>query len=68
MTKSSGKSLWSDAWRRLKRNRASVVSLWFILFVCAVAILAPWIAPFSFETQNIDRALSYEEAACELHV
>ncbi len=57
MTKSSGKSLWSDAWRRLKRNRASVVSLWFILFVCAVAILAPWIAPFSFETQNIDRAL-----------
>ncbi len=52
-----GKSLWSDGWARLKRNRAAVISLWFIVFVCLVAILAPWIAPYSFETQNIDRAL-----------
>ena len=51
------KSLWNDAWRRLKKNRASIVSFYFILFVCAVAILAPWISPYSFETQNIDRLL-----------
>lgn len=51
------KSLWSDAWKRLKRNRAAVISLWFIIFVCLVAAFAPWIAPYSFETQDIDRML-----------
>lgn len=53
----AGKSLWSDAWKRLKRNRAAVISLWFIVAVCVIAALAPWLAPYSYETQNIDRAL-----------
>lgn len=52
-----GRSLWSDAWRRLKKNRAAVISLYFIIFVCLMAVFAPLIAPYSFETQNIDRAL-----------
>ncbi len=52
-----GKSLWSDAWKRLKKNRAAYFSFYFIVFVCLIAILAPWIAPYSYETQNIDRAL-----------
>ncbi len=52
-----GKSLWSDGWKRLRRNRAAVWSLWLIIGVCLMAILAPWISPYSFETQNIDRAL-----------
>jgi len=52
-----GKSLWSDAWKRLKKNRGAWLSLYFICFVCLVAVFAPLIAPFSFETQNIDRAL-----------
>jgi oligopeptide transport system permease protein len=51
------KSLWSDGWKRLRKNRASVFSFWFIIFVCLVAVFAPLIAPYSFETQNIDRAL-----------
>ena len=50
-------SLGSDAWRRLKSNRAAAISLYFIIFVCLVAVLAPWIAPYSFETQNVDRLL-----------
>jgi oligopeptide transport system permease protein len=50
-------SLWSDGWKRLRRNRASIFSLWFIVFVCLVGIFAPWIAPYSYETQNIGRAL-----------
>lgn len=55
--KDKGKSLWSDAWKRLKKNRGALLSLYFILFVCLVACLASFIAPFSFETQDIDRAL-----------
>lgn len=57
MSKAVQKSLWNDAWKRLKKNKASVFSLYFIIFVCLVAILAPWISPYSFETQNIDRLL-----------
>lgn len=53
----SGKSLWSDGWKRLKKNRAAFFSLWFIVFICVVAAFAPVIAPYSYETQNIDRAL-----------
>jgi oligopeptide transport system permease protein len=53
----AGKSLWSDAWRRLKKNKGAVISLWFIIGVCLMAILAPWISPYSFETQVIDNAL-----------
>ena len=51
------KSLWNDAWKRLKKNKASLVSFYIIIFVCAIAALAPWISPYSFETQNIDRIL-----------
>jgi oligopeptide transport system permease protein len=54
---SEGKSLWSDAWKRLKKNRASLISFYFILLVCLIALLAPWIAPYSYETQNIDHIL-----------
>lgn len=48
-------SLWSDAVKRLKKNKAAVISAYYILFVCLVALFARTIAPFSFETQNIDR-------------
>lgn len=61
-TTSSGKSLWSDGWKRLKKNRAAFFSLYFIIFVCLVAIFAPWVAPYSFETQNIDRMLLSPDA------
>jgi len=36
-------SLWSDAWRRLRRNRAAVFSGFFLLAIGLVAALAPWL-------------------------
>jgi oligopeptide transport system permease protein len=56
-TTSTSHSLWSEAWTRLRKNRAALWSLYFIIFICLVATFAQWIAPFSFETQNIDRTL-----------
>jgi oligopeptide transport system permease protein len=41
------RSLWGDAWRRLKRNRAALLSLFIIGFFAIVAIFAPLIAPHS---------------------
>lgn len=36
-------SLWSDAWRRLRRNRAAVLSGAFLLGVGLIAVAAPWL-------------------------
>jgi oligopeptide transport system permease protein len=41
------RSLWSDAWRRLRKNAAAMISIFVILFFLIVAIFAPWIAPHS---------------------
>ena len=35
--------LWADAWRRLRRNRAAVLSGAFLAVMCAGAFGAPWI-------------------------
>ena len=37
------RSLWSDAWRRVRRNRVAVGSGVFLLVMCTIAALAPWI-------------------------
>jgi oligopeptide transport system permease protein len=39
----ASRGLWSDAWRRVRRNRAATASGAFLLFMCTVAALAPWI-------------------------
>lgn len=54
----AGKSLWKESWERLKRNRASMVSLFIIIGVCFVGLFAYQLAPHSFETQNMDEILT----------
>lgn len=34
-------SFWQDAWRRLKLNKASMIGLWVLIIILAVAIIAP---------------------------
>lgn len=53
----NARSLWADAWRRLKKHRLAVVSFYFIIFVTVVAIFAPTIATHPFDEQNMDRVL-----------
>lgn len=49
-----GSSLWKDAWYRLCRNRMALISLITVFIFAILAILTPWIAPYSFETMNVD--------------
>ena len=42
---------------QLKQNKSTVVCLYFIGFVCLVALTAPWISPFPFDEQHIDDTL-----------
>ena len=37
------RSLWSDAWRRLRRNRLAVFAAVFLLVMSTLAALAPWV-------------------------
>jgi oligopeptide transport system permease protein len=39
------RGLWSDAWRRLRKNKAAVIGLAWIAVMFVVAIFAPLIAP-----------------------
>jgi oligopeptide transport system permease protein len=48
-------SLWSDAAGRLLRNRAATASLVFIALLLVVAAAAPWLAPYPYDAQHLDR-------------
>lgn len=54
----SSRSLTQDALRRLKKNKAAVVSFFFIVIICFVAFFAKMLAPFPFDEQNMDKLLS----------
>lgn len=47
-------SLWQDAIRRLVQNRAAMIGGITILILIILAVLAPWIAPYSYSYQNLD--------------
>ena len=47
----------SRAYRRFTKNRAAVVSFFFLIFVAFCGMFAEVIAPYSYETQNISRVL-----------
>lgn len=36
-------------WRRFKQHKLAMVSLVFLIFIYAVAIFAPWIAPYDYD-------------------
>lgn len=46
-----GESLWMDAWKRLRRNRAAIFGLVVIIFWIVVSVFAPYIAPKDYQTQ-----------------
>lgn len=47
----------SRAFRRFIKNRPAIVSIVFIVIVALAGLFAEYIAPYSYEIQNIDRVL-----------
>ena len=58
-----GSSLWQDAWLRLRKNKAAVIGGAVLLTMVVIAILTPWLAPYSYEAQNLDLGASPPSAA-----
>ena len=48
-------SFWSDAWRRLKRNRIAVAAGGVIILVIALAFAGPWLTPYTPFEQVLER-------------
>jgi oligopeptide transport system permease protein len=45
-----GRSLWQDAWRRLRRNRAAVVSAVVLAAITLAALIGPYLVPHHYDT------------------
>jgi len=43
---------WYEAWRRLRANRAAIVSAWVLALIIAAALLVPLISPYNY--YNLD--------------
>lgn len=58
-----GTSLWKDAWIRLRRNKLAVFGLVILVLFVAIALLTPWIAPYSYQAQDLELGASPPSAA-----
>jgi len=58
----SGTSLWTDAWRRFRRNRAAVASVWIVAAIVLASLAGPWLVRlyngFDYDTLGLDNRLA----------
>lgn len=47
-----------ETWRRLKKNKVALISLFVIVLISLVAILAPVLAPYAYDLQNTKHTLA----------
>jgi ABC-type dipeptide/oligopeptide/nickel transport system permease subunit len=56
-------SLWSDAWRRLRRNRLALISAIYLVLLVAVALVALVHTPYSYREVGVARPYSGPSSA-----
>ena len=49
-------SFWQDAWLRIRKNKAAIVSMFILAFIIIMAFVGPMISPHDAETQTITHA------------
>jgi ABC-type dipeptide/oligopeptide/nickel transport system permease subunit len=59
----AARNLWVDAWRRLLRNKAAVVAMAVIVLFGMLALLAPVVAPYPYDRQDLDNVAQGPSAA-----
>lgn len=58
-----GTSLTKDAYLRLKKNKLAMLGFCLLVFIVVLALASPFIAPYSYETQDLDLGASPPSAA-----
>ena len=51
----AGRSLWDDAWRSLRRNRAAMTALGIMGVVLVLVLFAPLLSPYAYDSTDWDR-------------
>lgn len=49
-----GRSLWQDAWQRLRRNRAALLAMLVLAAIVFLVIAGPWLTPWSYGYIDFD--------------
>lgn len=57
------RSLWTDVWRRLRRNTMAMVGLYYLVVLSTVAIFAPLITPHNPVQTDVRNAGTFRKAA-----
>ena len=52
-----GESEWQIVWRRLRRKKLAMISLVLVVLIYGGGLLAPLIAPYSYQEINLERGL-----------
>jgi oligopeptide transport system permease protein len=47
-------SLWADAWKRLRKNKMALISLWVVGFYAIIAIAAPILPFYDYREQSMN--------------
>src|SRR5512133_2219824 len=55
-------TLWGDAWLRMRRNRAAVISAVFLVLLIGAALAAPLLTPYSPEDPDFGVTLQRPDA------
>lgn len=59
----AGRSLWQDAFARLKKNKLAMAGLIILVSMIILAIFTPLIVPYSYEAQNLELGATPPSAA-----
>lgn len=58
-----GRGQWADVWRRLRRNRVSMVSLVLLTLILLAAVFSPWIAPYEYTQRDLTVTFQFPSPA-----
>lgn len=48
-----GLTYWKDTWRRLKKNKLSLIGLVVIILITLFGVVGPWLTPYSYSDQVV---------------
>lgn len=58
-----GRGQWADIWRRLRRDRVSMVSLVLLALILLAAVFSPWIAPYEYTQRDLTVTFQFPSPA-----